>query len=302
MLLHPNWGKLKSFVTSRKEPEPATQAHAELSGLPTSHRPGPAWVPPAAESSVHGSRARHSRVSSPHPHRDPATGRPPPWAPSPACPVDPGKGGLLAGPREVVLAPRALLAQDQGTTCGRRSVAAPRPRSGFLEAGWTAGPFRRAGALGTLWGQARATLTGRSCPTFSVGQTGSGSQEARSQHGRQTAPGAARPSCCCCEPRTPATRGRHVASWPREVQSFLPTQEPAQPRPEPLSGIPGTAKCWKPLSRGRWLGEAEARHCEFAGDLKLWLPHEEGPSRTCQGARKGFRHSPYERVKSSLFF
>lgn len=34
MLLHQNWGKFKSFVTSWKEPEPAAQAHAELSGLP----------------------------------------------------------------------------------------------------------------------------------------------------------------------------------------------------------------------------------------------------------------------------
>lgn len=33
MLLHPNWGKFKSFVTSWKEPEPAAQAR----GLPTSH-------------------------------------------------------------------------------------------------------------------------------------------------------------------------------------------------------------------------------------------------------------------------
>ena len=37
MLVHPNWGKFKSFVTSWKEPEPAARAGAELSGLPTSH-------------------------------------------------------------------------------------------------------------------------------------------------------------------------------------------------------------------------------------------------------------------------
>lgn len=33
MLLQPNWGKFKSFVTSWKEPEPAAQAHAELSSV-----------------------------------------------------------------------------------------------------------------------------------------------------------------------------------------------------------------------------------------------------------------------------
>lgn len=59
MLLHPNWGKFKSFVTSWKEPEPAAQAHAELSGLPTSHGAGPAWELPAVDSYV-GVGPRHS--------------------------------------------------------------------------------------------------------------------------------------------------------------------------------------------------------------------------------------------------
>lgn len=49
-----------------REPEPAVQAQAELSGLPTSHRPGQAWVLPAAESSM-GARPLHSQAALPQP-------------------------------------------------------------------------------------------------------------------------------------------------------------------------------------------------------------------------------------------
>ena len=62
MLLHPNWGKFKSFVTSWKGPEPAAQAHAELSGLPTSHRPGPGWVLPTAESPMESGLGIHGQL------------------------------------------------------------------------------------------------------------------------------------------------------------------------------------------------------------------------------------------------
>lgn len=95
--LRPNWGEFESFVTSWKEPEPAAQAHAELSGLPASHRPGPAWVLPAAESSM-GVGPQHSRAALPQAHRDPGTGRPSPWARLPACPVNPGQRRLARQP------------------------------------------------------------------------------------------------------------------------------------------------------------------------------------------------------------
>lgn len=93
---------------------------------------------------------------------------------------------------------------------------------------------------------------------------------------RPMVPGAAWPSCCCCEPRTPGRSGGDA--WPREVQSFLPAKKPVQPwpgqpppPPEPggcpldPSGIPGTASARKRPSRGRWLGRQRARHLSLRG-------------------------------------
>lgn len=203
-LLHPNWGKFKSFVTSWKEPEPAAQAHAELSGLPTSHRPGPAWVLPATEPPT-GAGPQQSQAAQRQPpwtHSDRAA---PPRAAWPACPVNPGEGGLLF--------------LHEGWLWPHRQ---PWPRANRTqEAGRAAEPLRPAGVLGTLQGMNRgqtcATLAGRSHLTLLRGQKESTCQEPTAAQGQME-----RPSCLSsCE--------HHTLHHPR---LFLHQRAP-RPCPEP---------------------------------------------------------------------
>lgn len=158
MHLRSNWGEFESFVTSWKEPEPAAQAHAELSGLPASHRPGPAWVLPAAESSM-GVGPRHSRAALPQAHRDPGTGRPSPWARSPACP-NPGQRRLARQPPRGGPGPTGGLGPGPGHNgwrikggCPKARVRPPGSRadSRAPRTGWSPGDLAGPGPCHPRW-------------------------------------------------------------------------------------------------------------------------------------------------------
>lgn len=162
MLLHPNWGKFKSFVTSWKEPEPAAQAHAELSGLPASHRPGPAWVLPAAESPTGVGPGLSPQAGRPTPPGDAATG-----------PRLPGQHGQSTRAKGTVV-PFAFVRGGPGPTGGLGpgpghrivEVLLPPGRPPGSRAG--RGPLKLAGVPRTLpgmnRGQACATLPGGTTP------------------------------------------------------------------------------------------------------------------------------------------
>lgn len=144
MLLHPNWGKFKSFVTSWKGPEPAAQAHAELSGLPTSHRPGPGWVLPTAESPMESGLGIHGQLG-----LSPSG----PWAKTACYPVH---------LHERWLWPLGSLGPGQHTGV----VKCCRPQEGLQEAG----PLGPAGFLGNEQGPGLCHPHRRSRPTLGGGQ------------------------------------------------------------------------------------------------------------------------------------